>query len=566
MPSTGSQSPPSSEPSSARETVLSFVMAFVMAFVFRGFVVEPFMIPTGSMAPTLLGQHIRFSSPSSGRSWPVGPFFYYPRPSAEVPLDFQPALAPSPDGRGDYPLAVNDPNNKERIASPRGEALRSGDRVFVMKYTPLLFEPRRFDVIVFKNPQLASMNFIKRLVGLPGEEIALVDGDVFTRPAGSAGGWEAPDWRIARKAGHVQQALWQGVFDSSQAPLNTAGFAPPWKAASGAWEGLASPRWRLTGEHGTLRWDPPGGELDYAQLDSPYRAPDQEVWDAVYGRWHLSDAAPYNQGPRTHPPRTSIFPVSDVRLTATLIPDSSGLSFTARLAARGHVFEAIVKDGQALLRWRPAGDPQAPWSTLAQAPAPSLAPGVPVSLRFTHADQALSLSIDDREIAHGEYDWSPAQRVEMATGQRLEQIVIRHDRVNPLTDPTLYRPPHLELELSGSPATLTRLALDRDLYYQPAARRDAPATGTHPAAALRLGEGQYFCCGDNSAASLDGRLWESVDPWVAHEVGGEMGVVDRRLIVGRAFFVYFPGLARGGSFKSFPGLPVPDFGRMRWIW
>ena len=41
------------------ETIQSLVVAFVLAMVFRGFVVEGFVIPTGSMAPTLLGQHFK---------------------------------------------------------------------------------------------------------------------------------------------------------------------------------------------------------------------------------------------------------------------------------------------------------------------------------------------------------------------------------------------------------------------------------------------------------------------------------------------------------------------------
>jgi signal peptidase I len=37
------------------ETSQSLVVAFVLAMVFRGFVVEGFVIPTGSMTPTLFG-------------------------------------------------------------------------------------------------------------------------------------------------------------------------------------------------------------------------------------------------------------------------------------------------------------------------------------------------------------------------------------------------------------------------------------------------------------------------------------------------------------------------------
>src|SRR5687767_8489278 len=40
-----------------RETVESIVVAFVLAFLFRTFEAEAFVIPTGSMSPSLQGQH-----------------------------------------------------------------------------------------------------------------------------------------------------------------------------------------------------------------------------------------------------------------------------------------------------------------------------------------------------------------------------------------------------------------------------------------------------------------------------------------------------------------------------
>jgi signal peptidase I len=40
-----------------RETFESFAVALILAFLFRAFVAEAFVIPTGSMAPTLMGAH-----------------------------------------------------------------------------------------------------------------------------------------------------------------------------------------------------------------------------------------------------------------------------------------------------------------------------------------------------------------------------------------------------------------------------------------------------------------------------------------------------------------------------
>ena len=64
--------PKPSNATTAIDTVQSLIVAFVIAMIFRGFVVEGFVIPTGSMAPTLLGQHMLIDSTQTGSSTPVG--------------------------------------------------------------------------------------------------------------------------------------------------------------------------------------------------------------------------------------------------------------------------------------------------------------------------------------------------------------------------------------------------------------------------------------------------------------------------------------------------------------
>ena len=72
-----------------------------------------------------------------------------------------------------------------------------GDRLFVTKYSygyskhsfpfsPNLFkgrimfsEPKRGDVIVFKTPADNRTDYIKRLIGLPGDEIQFIDGELY---------------------------------------------------------------------------------------------------------------------------------------------------------------------------------------------------------------------------------------------------------------------------------------------------------------------------------------------------------------------------------------------------
>src|SRR5205809_7163896 len=54
-----------------KDTIESILVAFVLAFIFRAFVVEAFVIPTGSMAPTLLGAHMRFTCTDCGYRFDV---------------------------------------------------------------------------------------------------------------------------------------------------------------------------------------------------------------------------------------------------------------------------------------------------------------------------------------------------------------------------------------------------------------------------------------------------------------------------------------------------------------
>ncbi len=107
----------------------SFGYAVLLALIFRSLAYEPFHIPSGSMLPTLkIGDYIFVSKTSYGYSrysFPFGTMFDY----------F--------DGR-------------------------------VMEDTP-----KRGDVIVFRLPKNPGIDYIKRLVGLPGDMIRVIDGVLY---------------------------------------------------------------------------------------------------------------------------------------------------------------------------------------------------------------------------------------------------------------------------------------------------------------------------------------------------------------------------------------------------
>jgi signal peptidase I len=104
-----------------KEWVEPFLIAAVVALFIRQFIVEAFKIPSGSMIPTLtIGDHLL-----------VNKFVYGPR----IPF--------------------------------------TDSRVFTWK------EPKRGDIIVFKYPENETKNFIKRVVGLPGDKIEIKNGKLF---------------------------------------------------------------------------------------------------------------------------------------------------------------------------------------------------------------------------------------------------------------------------------------------------------------------------------------------------------------------------------------------------
>src|SRR5437762_449193 len=99
----GAQSPPRSAKSKGggvKDTVESIIVAFILAFIFRAFVVEAFVIPTGSMAPTLLGAHMRFKCPDCGYDFTVN--YSTPRSDGDditIPR-YAEFLEARPDGHG----------------------------------------------------------------------------------------------------------------------------------------------------------------------------------------------------------------------------------------------------------------------------------------------------------------------------------------------------------------------------------------------------------------------------------------------------------------------------------
>lgn len=63
--------------------------------------------------------------------------------------------------------------------SSMAETLHSGDRMFVTKYEYLLGDPARYDVVVCRYPDRGNTNFVKRVVAVPGDTVAMYGGVLY---------------------------------------------------------------------------------------------------------------------------------------------------------------------------------------------------------------------------------------------------------------------------------------------------------------------------------------------------------------------------------------------------
>ena len=395
-------------------TIQSLIVALVLAMTFRGFVSEGFVIPTGSMAPTLLGEHVMLHSEQTGWDFPVG----FDSRVRQMPLQIvaDPMLGPDYPGTG---------TTRQRART------RMGDRILVLKTIYPFAMPNRFDVVVFKNPTNPNGkdgNFIKRLVGLPDESILLLDGDVFAGSADRPGDFDS--YQIQRKPEHIQRTVWQAVHRSGYLPVNPDKMdqryqGAPWRGKGWNTEDRRSYRCD-TGEPTVLAWDNYARELD--------------------------DWAPYNM--LTPAARHRPFCTHDLRVAATVVPDRDGLEITLRLESRSTEYEFIINGSQAFLRMRPGGEAGA-WEG---PPDPfdinELHAGEPTEIEFWHVDQSMSIYINGKRIARYEYDWRPLER--------LTNAAERDGDISELAALTPSNPTGVQWEFKGSPVTLHRVPRVRD--------------------------------------------------------------------------------------------------------
>ncbi|MGH9676909.1 MAG: S26 family signal peptidase, partial [Candidatus Acidiferrum sp.] len=211
----------------AREVVETLVFVVVLVLLLKSFAAEAFVIPTGSMAQSLWGYQKVIDCPQCGYAFPVN------CSSEADPQDGARRLpvegCTCPNCR--YHIDFRQEAETNRSWSTPG--WNSGDRVLVAKFVYDLLDndPNRLDVVVFKYPgdrdfprtgpykEQVPMNYIKRLIGKPGEIIASRDGNLYYMPADQVPEEEkrlfATDPEKAAKDSAPPQ-FWQSPFTHSK--------------------------------------------------------------------------------------------------------------------------------------------------------------------------------------------------------------------------------------------------------------------------------------------------------------------------------------------------------------
>ncbi|MEY4181348.1 MAG: hypothetical protein RLY70_4923 [Planctomycetota bacterium] len=577
-----------------RETVESIVVAILLAFLFRTFVGEAFVIPTGSMAPTLQGNHKDVVCPKCK-------FGYQANASVENDDHWSQgrlAVAATTCPLCRYAQRIDvekDPNHTSF----------AGDRILVNKFSYDFGDPRRWDVIVFKYPNNAKQNYIKRLVGLPGEAIKVRHGDVLIRKPGEQ------SFKIARKPPHKLVAMLQVVDDNGflSEELAKGGWPSRWQPGLGdgasGWrkvvedtepivlkstgisEDAATPPGLIRVADGVdeawIRYrhlHPLGGDWQDIEtsgtLEPPSAGPetgrlitDFYAYNAFTTKRQLEPNERGAEGNMDLIPETGALGshwVGDLALEAEVAVDGANGELVLELVESGEHYQCRVDvaTGQARLvvvgNARPFVDNEGRPASKPPTAQTSIRSGRKHQLRFSNIDDELRLWVDGTVI---EFDgpttyespterpprWSPQDLGDLAPagiGVRGVNAQVHHLRI--LRDVYYIA---IRAHIGGDRGTDYDSGLSpdeiQDVLSHAEVWESSKLFASRREIEVELGADQFFPMGDNSPQSKDGRLWE-----------GEPSV-DRDLLTGKAVLVYWPH-----SWNT-PIPFLPNFSRIRLI-
>ena len=573
-----------------RETVESLVIAFTLALLFRAFEAEAFVIPTGSMAPTLMGRHkdldcseceFNFQAGASREEDDQSHTFRTElgRVNREIQrlrrladdssagvqqrdvAEQQITDLESPGGKlsmlqmqlADKMIASTTcPNcgNVMKLIEGEGPSVTydarypssNGDRILVDKFGYDFREPNRWDVIVFKYPEGANTNYIKRLVGLPNELVSIVGGDIWTSRDGQPA-------TIARKPPHVMQAMLQVVHDSNfpASLMQTEGWPSAWTdwADTSLWQSEKNRRQFTAtcsaGQSARLRYQrfkPTSDDWKEVRLGTGVRKgvkpdliKDFQAYNAISqgGHW-----------------------VGDLAVECTLESrsESGRVVFDLVDGGQQHSCSIDLADGTATLK--------AAVGVTAVTSTPIRGKGS-WEVMFTNVDDELRLFVDSKLMPTSTpVAWS-SEITKESTREPVLEVVEPGSAV--LTD---LAPVGITVKAEDEPVAVavSSIKILRDIFYIGAVgfgRRGE--IRDEPILEFPLESDQFFVLGDNSAASKDGRLWMDVH------------YVERRLLLGRAISIVWPHMVPASRHVTVT-LPIlgelrlpswPNFARMKFI-
>lgn len=387
------------------------------------------------------------------------------------------------------PVPARCPSCGYHFQSGEPMPVMKGDRIFVLKCIYQFVEPRQWDVVVFKNPLEPDINFIKRMVAGPGETIEIIDGDIYI------------DGKISRKPPKVQRELWMCVYDNDYQPVK-----PDTRVFNGG-------RWRqpFRNDAGS-NWNFDSKSPAVFSLKSPVEQINTMVYDTrIGGGFRATHAYDY------HAPRAPEMPIcSDLMVRFNVRADGAGI-VGAGLSKYGIQYEGRVDfSGRMVIEKIERGDKVILAGKTCRLPVTERG----VRFRFANVDHQLILQLGDEKLV---YDLGLSAG---DAGERRTDIM-----------------PRVTIFGAGS-LGLSHIAILRDIHYI-----DSTPNGTILRAGqgrpFELGEDEFFVLGDNTPASLDSRWWNQ--PGKGNNGNKfRQGIVPRDYLVGKAFFVYWPG-----AFKPF---------------
>jgi signal peptidase I len=548
-----------------RDTIEAVVVAFILALVVRGFEAQAFVIPTGSMAPTLMGRHKEVACPQCG-------FTYAVNASDEVDTR-------SFSGEVSSGVCVNCRYQDDHL---REQPSFKGDRILVMMFPydlpflPGSGPPERWDVVVFRYPEEPELSYIKRLIGLPGETIRIAHGDVYVKAPGS------DTFALARKPLRHQSAMQIVVYDDRYRPRTLAD-RPEWMR----WQGQAG--WKPVNATESRYNISAGPEEPWAELRYHHLVPEPDQWEALITDRELprppratlvTDFYSYNTNQMEDPRSRGLGSrrndsswkqlhwVGDLTLESSIevtkIAPGGAVRFELVEAGISHHCTIDLETGSATFT---RGN-----EVLGKCPTPMRGLGR-YQLEFANVDDRMTLTIngkavgapgfaytrDESHLAPTVADLAPAAVAVSNVTVEASDLVLKRD-IYYTQSPTGYD--YEDVWDAGRPVGPT------EVFNFLADPERFPNLARVTTQEYPIGTDRFFMMGDNSPRSKDSRAWTTEDSaW--DDTGRKPWEVPRELLTGKAFYVYWPhGVPFGPDVRLNRDTRLifrPYVERMKWI-